>query len=184
MNEALKWLDGETRLCPPRRSGKTETGTKAPDDRAQASNIIEVWIAMNEDASPAPPNNIHSANNPIKAGYRLYVPTFPWGFSHALYWRKQIVLRFRDLPGRKIRKADVADLVRGHEVVEVRARFFDRRGAIPVMQPVDIDIVGLKAAQRRLALLHQGLATRAAAVRIALVFDPPNRFVQISWDLS
>jgi hypothetical protein len=54
-------------------------------------------------------------------------------------------LRFRDLPGRKIRKADVADLARGHEVVEPAQRFLDRRAAIPDMQPVDVDIVGLEA---------------------------------------
>ncbi len=36
------------------------------------------------------------------------------------------------------------------------------------MQPVEVDIVGLEASQRRFALLHQGLAAGAAAVRIAL----------------
>src|SRR5258708_27517510 len=77
-------------------------------------------------------------------------------------------LRFRDLPGRKIRKADVADLARGHQVVEPAQGFLDRRGAIPEMQPVDIDIIGLEAAQRRFALLYQCLAAGAAAVRIAL----------------
>jgi hypothetical protein len=34
VNEALKWLDGETRLCAPSRSDKTEPGSKAPTDRA------------------------------------------------------------------------------------------------------------------------------------------------------
>jgi hypothetical protein len=34
VNEALKWLDGETRLCASSRSDKTEPGSKAPTDRA------------------------------------------------------------------------------------------------------------------------------------------------------
>ncbi len=34
VNEALKWLDGHMRLCPPGWSNKTEPGSKAPTDRA------------------------------------------------------------------------------------------------------------------------------------------------------
>jgi hypothetical protein len=54
---------------------------------------------------------------------------------------------------------------RGHEVVEPAQGLLDRRGPIPEMQPVDVDIVGLEAPQRRFALLHQGLPTAAAAAR-------------------
>lgn len=32
--------------------------------------------------------NIASANNFIRAGYRLYRPKDPWGWPHTLYWRK------------------------------------------------------------------------------------------------
>jgi GNAT superfamily N-acetyltransferase len=33
-------------------------------------------------------DNIASANNFIRAGYRLYRPQLPWGWSNTLYWRK------------------------------------------------------------------------------------------------
>ena len=35
--------------------------------------------------------NLASANNFIKAGYRLYQPQYPWGWPRTLYWRKSIV---------------------------------------------------------------------------------------------
>jgi len=34
--------------------------------------------------------NIRSANNFIRAGYRLYQPHCPWAFADTLYWRKII----------------------------------------------------------------------------------------------
>jgi len=34
--------------------------------------------------------NPASANNFIKAEYRLYQPRFPWGWANTLYWRKPI----------------------------------------------------------------------------------------------
>jgi Acetyltransferase (GNAT) family len=34
--------------------------------------------------------NIPSANNFIRADYRLYQPQYPWAFSDTLYWRKII----------------------------------------------------------------------------------------------
>ena len=44
------------------------------------------WSWLVTDTS----NNIASSNSLIKAGYKLYRPTFPWGFAHRLYWREQI----------------------------------------------------------------------------------------------
>ena len=35
--------------------------------------------------------NIASANNFIRAGYRMYQPQIPWSFPNALYWRKIII---------------------------------------------------------------------------------------------
>ena len=35
-------------------------------------------------------SNIWSANNFIRAGYRLYQPPIPWGFPETLYWRKVV----------------------------------------------------------------------------------------------
>lgn len=34
--------------------------------------------------------NLASANNFIRAGYRLYQPLYPWGYPDTLYWRKSI----------------------------------------------------------------------------------------------
>ncbi|QQN62814.1 GNAT family N-acetyltransferase [Bradyrhizobium diazoefficiens] len=35
-------------------------------------------------------DNLVSANNFIKAGYRLYEPEMPWAWSHTLYWRRSL----------------------------------------------------------------------------------------------
>jgi GNAT superfamily N-acetyltransferase len=40
--------------------------------------------------------NIPSANNFIRAGYRLYQPQYPWAFAETLYWRK--IIRSRSSP--------------------------------------------------------------------------------------
>jgi hypothetical protein len=40
--------------------------------------------------------NLVSANNFIRASYRLYRPEQPWGWPHTLYWRKQITVTPRD----------------------------------------------------------------------------------------
>jgi len=38
-------------------------------------------------------DNLASANNFIKAGYRLYQPQHPWGWPRTLYWRKSMISR-------------------------------------------------------------------------------------------
>lgn len=35
-------------------------------------------------------NTIHSSNNIIAAGYRLYSPRHPWAFPNTLYWKKDL----------------------------------------------------------------------------------------------
>jgi GNAT superfamily N-acetyltransferase len=35
-------------------------------------------------------DNVASANNFIRAGYRLYQPQHPWAWPNTLYWRKSI----------------------------------------------------------------------------------------------
>jgi GNAT superfamily N-acetyltransferase len=41
------------------------------------------WNAIVSDTT----DNNCSANNFIKAGYRLYQPDAPWAWAHTLYWR-------------------------------------------------------------------------------------------------
>jgi phage terminase large subunit len=47
---------------------------------------IIIFRGMQADTT----DNIASANNFIRAGYRLYRPDFPWAWPHTLYWRKLI----------------------------------------------------------------------------------------------
>ncbi|MBR0814934.1 GNAT family N-acetyltransferase [Bradyrhizobium diazoefficiens] len=42
------------------------------------------WDSIVSDTT----DNPVSANNFIRAGYRLHEPETPWGWSHTLYWRK------------------------------------------------------------------------------------------------
>ncbi|HWM66444.1 MAG TPA: hypothetical protein VNO35_07650 [Steroidobacteraceae bacterium] len=63
----------------------------------------------------------------------------------------------------------MADFPRTHEVLQRRHRFVDRRVDIPVVQPVQVDVVGLQAAQRVLARLDHRLTAGAAPVRIARI---------------
>jgi hypothetical protein len=44
------------------------------------------WNAVVSDTT----DNFRSANNFIRAGYRLYEPQIPWAWPHTLYWRKFI----------------------------------------------------------------------------------------------
>jgi GNAT superfamily N-acetyltransferase len=44
------------------------------------------WSAVVSDTT----DNLASANNFIRAGYRLYQPPTPWAWGNTLYWRKLI----------------------------------------------------------------------------------------------
>ena len=44
------------------------------------------WHSIVSDTT----DNVISANNFIRAGYRLYRPRFPWGWPNTLYWRKSM----------------------------------------------------------------------------------------------
>jgi GNAT superfamily N-acetyltransferase len=45
------------------------------------------WESVVSDTT----DNVPSANNFIRAGYRLYKPLVPWAWPHTLYWRKFII---------------------------------------------------------------------------------------------
>jgi GNAT superfamily N-acetyltransferase len=47
------------------------------------------WSSIVSDTT----ENIASANNFIRAGYRLYQPLAPWAWPNTLYWRKSIRLK-------------------------------------------------------------------------------------------
>jgi hypothetical protein len=44
------------------------------------------WSCIVSDTT----GNLFSANNFIRAGYRLYQPQCPWAWPNTLYWRKFI----------------------------------------------------------------------------------------------
>src|SRR5256885_9827272 len=62
---------------------------------------------------------------------------------------------FRSNPGRGIRDPNVENLARPHLVVERPHQFVNRRQRIPDMHPVQVDVVGVQAAEAAL----QGLNT-------------------------
>ncbi|EJN13410.1 acetyltransferase (GNAT) family protein [Bradyrhizobium sp. YR681] len=44
------------------------------------------WDSIVSDTT----DNPASANNFIRAGYRLFEPEVPWAWAHTLYWRKRL----------------------------------------------------------------------------------------------
>ncbi|QWG24980.1 GNAT family N-acetyltransferase [Bradyrhizobium sediminis] len=56
--------------------------TRALESRASRNG----WSSVVSDTT----DNPASANNFIRAGYRLYQPSYPWGYPNTLYWRKSI----------------------------------------------------------------------------------------------
>jgi hypothetical protein len=56
--------------------------TRAVEKRARHNG----WNSVISDTT----ENIASANNFIRAGYRLYRPRMPWAWPNTLYWRKFI----------------------------------------------------------------------------------------------
>jgi GNAT superfamily N-acetyltransferase len=55
---------------------------RAMESRARRNG----WSYLVSDTT----QNIASANNFIRAGYRLYQPQYPWAYPDTLYWRKFI----------------------------------------------------------------------------------------------
>lgn len=55
--------------------------------RAMESRVRQNgWCGIVSDTT----DNVASANNFIRSGYRLYQPQYPWAWPNSLYWRKPI----------------------------------------------------------------------------------------------
>ncbi len=52
----------------------------------EARARLDGWCSIVSDTT----DNLLSANNFIRAGYRLFEPKHPWAWPHTLYWRKVI----------------------------------------------------------------------------------------------
>src|SRR5712692_2041382 len=76
-------------------------------------------------------------------------------------------LRLGHLPRRRVGDAEVAHLAGTHEILERPHRLLDGRVLVPVVQPIEIDVIGLQPAQRLLALGDDRLAAGAAPIGIA-----------------
>jgi phage terminase large subunit len=62
-------------------------GFKVFNDKIETpGDGLIIFRGMHSDTT----DNVASANNFIRAGYRLYQPQHPWGWPHTLYWRKFI----------------------------------------------------------------------------------------------
>ena len=53
----------------------------------EARARLNGWCSIISDTT----DNVYSANNFIRAGYRLFEPEYPWGWTNTLYWRKVVV---------------------------------------------------------------------------------------------
>src|SRR5580704_17545175 len=72
--------------------------------------------------------------------------------------------RLGELPGVHGRGTDVADLAGLHSIVERFEGFFDRSFVIPAMGLVEVDVVGLQAAEALVEFMEDGFARETAAV--------------------
>ena len=61
------------------------------DKIATPGDGLIIFRGMQSDTT----DNIVSANNFIRAGYRLYQPQIPWGWPNTLYWKKTIQRKIR-----------------------------------------------------------------------------------------
>ena len=52
----------------------------------EARARLNGWFSVISDTT----DNVSSANNFIRAGYRLYQPQIPWAWPHTMYWHKLI----------------------------------------------------------------------------------------------
>jgi hypothetical protein len=52
----------------------------------EARARLNGWCSIVSDTT----DNIVSANNFIRAGYRLFIPKLPWAWPNTLYWRKDM----------------------------------------------------------------------------------------------
>ena len=52
----------------------------------EARARLNGWCSVISDTT----DNMHSANNFIRAGYRLFSPRNPWAWPNTLYWRKDV----------------------------------------------------------------------------------------------
>ncbi|MCA6117867.1 GNAT family N-acetyltransferase [Bradyrhizobium sp. WSM 1738] len=52
----------------------------------EARARLNGWCSIISDTT----DNVPSANNFIRAGYHLFIPTHPWAWLNTLYWRKDV----------------------------------------------------------------------------------------------
>ena len=73
--------------------------------------------------------------------------------------------RFHQLPARKVRAADVADLAGAHHAIQRGERFLHRRQRVEAVQLVEIDVIRAEPPQARIHGARQVVPRRAEVVR-------------------
>jgi hypothetical protein len=70
----------------------TSFGIEEEDRRELRADFqhLRRWRKSVEQAHSDTTDNLASANNFIRAGYRLYLPQAPWAWLNTLCWRKYI----------------------------------------------------------------------------------------------
>lgn len=69
-------------LMPHRGQGLQRRFVRVREARARKAGFQSIVTDTSDNPS--------SANNLIKCGYRIYQPPEPWGFTHTIYWTKDL----------------------------------------------------------------------------------------------
>ncbi len=82
--------------------------------------------------------------------------------------------RFHHLPGGKGAGAEIAHFARAHQVIQRAQRLVDGDIGLGAVNLVEVDIVGLQAAQRGVALLDDVTAVIPGGEQVVIVHAPVN----------
>ena len=76
-------------------------------------------------------------------------------------------LSLRHFPRGRVRETDVAYLARSHQVVERTHCLLNRGKPVPIVQVIQVDVVGLQTPEGLVTLREDRFSARAPAVRVA-----------------
>src|SRR6266700_8437707 len=77
-------------------------------------------------------------------------------------------------PSGSIRESDVTHLARPNQIIQRRHHFFSRRKRVPVVQPIEVNVIGVQTTQRRVQRAINIFAPNSAGVGITLFTAKPK----------
>ena len=95
--------------------------------------------------------------------------------SPAVGLRQQ--MRMRHLPGRRIGNAEITQLPRLNEIVERLEHFFQRRPYIPIVQPIEIEIIGAQPSESLLETGNDGFTAERFAMSLDIEFGGDDKTI-------